>query len=155
MSRTTSKKPHWQTILDNVAALNAASASPAVAETAATFDEQLVLIPRSAAFWSMELRDLARCRELLRPRLTEMLKMRVETITSQMAAADSVRVMTVDFLDEILSLPNSFTVEFIDAWEQRLKKFKYVLPHEIVVYRDSLGLTPEADDDFGEAEEHN
>lgn len=130
----------------------AANAAPEVASSEAEdLNESLILVPRTAQFWAKELRDLARCRAIVDRHYNRMIDSYINTISDKVDCTVAKSRITPDFLETIMNLSYSATIDFINAFEERLKKFGHDLPDSLAAYRIDIGLG----DDDSEDDEAN
>ena len=140
-----------------IAALEQAAVDPAPAPEVASSDaedlnESLLRIPRTPQFWAKELRDLARCRAIVDRHDDKMVDAYINTISNKVDCTVSKSRITPDFLETIMNLSYSATIDFINAFEERLKKFGHDLPDALATYRIEIGL---GDDDSEDHEDNN
>lgn len=138
-----------KTLADIIKALSTAATGQqetAADSAAEDLHDSLIRIPRSPQFWIKELKDLARCRAIVDASFEAMIAEHVDSIDSKVECVIAKNRITTAFLESILNLSYSATIDFIDAFEQRLRKFGHDLPDSLAVYRIQIGLGDGTDD---------
>jgi hypothetical protein len=123
-----------------ISVLEKAAQTVETANAAEDLKDSLILIPRTPQFWAQELRDLARCRRLVDQHYDKAVMDHISHISSKVDCLLAKSRITVPFLEDVLGLSYSATVDFIGELERKLKTFGHDLPDSLVVFRAEIGL---------------